>query len=63
METPLSLPSRPEEAARLDRAIAETLEAITSCADARRVVDLRIKLERLRTKRSRLQWPVGFQQA
>jgi hypothetical protein len=48
------LRSRVEEAERLDAAIADTLQAIAMCADARRAAELRMKVQQLRGKRSRL---------
>ena len=55
MEQRMRLPrSRVEEAERLDAAIAKTIQAIEACAEARRAVELRLKVQQLREKRSRL---------
>jgi hypothetical protein len=53
-----SVRTRPEEALRLDQAIADTVVAIATCPTARRPVELRMKLEQLRRKRGRVQWPI-----
>ena len=48
------LRSRVEDAERLDAAIAKTIQAIETCAEARRAAELRLKVHQLREKRSRL---------
>ena len=55
LEQRMRLPrSRVEEAERLDAAICKTLQAIETCAEARRAAELRLKVQQLREKRSRL---------
>jgi hypothetical protein len=46
--------SQTAEAERLDAAIADTLRGIENCRDARRALELRLKLYQLRAKRGRI---------